>query len=179
MKIHIVRHAEAIDRSSVLPDGHRYLTCRGRTRFRRVAATLRKWDIDPDLIITSPLIRAVQTAEILAETLRFAGELSVHPPLATDFSMARFRELVASVDQAKELVIVGHEPDLGTLVGDLLDQSPCTLMKGGVVSIKFKPSSPEHATTLLWLVTGGGKLVTDYDAVVKRLTGRQSAHKEE
>ena len=158
MKIHIIRHAEAIERSANLPDEHRYLTCRGRTRFRRVAATLKKCDIDPDLIVTSPLVRAAQTADILAETLRFSGELIVHPPLAAGFGLPRLKELVESVGPVKELAIVGHEPDLGTLAGDLLDHSPCSLMKGGVVSIKYKPLLTENTATLLWR---GGFMWTD------------------
>jgi phosphohistidine phosphatase SixA len=63
MRLHIIRHAEAIERSTDLPDEQRHLTCCGRKRFRKVAACLKKMAIAPDYILASPLVRAVQTAE--------------------------------------------------------------------------------------------------------------------
>lgn len=173
MKLHIVRHAEAIDRSTALPDEYRYLTCRGRTRFRRVAESLKKCGLDPDLIVASPLARAVQTAEILASTLRFSGDLTLFPPLAAGFTLQRLREYLDSIAPVRELVLVGHEPDLGSLTGDLLDLSPCTLTKGAVVTLKIKPRETDIAAGFLWMVTGGGKLITNYDAATARLGGGQ------
>ena len=82
MKLHIIRHAQAIERSADLPDEQRSLTCRGRQRFRQVAASLKKMAITPDYILASPLVRAVQTAEILSETIRFNGELQISAELA-------------------------------------------------------------------------------------------------
>jgi len=178
MKLHIVRHAEAVDLSSTLPDDYRYLTCRGRTRFRRVADTLKKCGFDPDIIVSSPLVRAVQTAEILAETIRFAGELSILPLLADSFSLPRLKEYLESSAPVRELVLVGHEPDLGLIVGELLDHSPCTLKKGCVVTMKIKLQQPETVATFLWMVTGGGKLITNHDAAMARLTGSQVRPKE-
>ena len=178
MKLHIIRHAEAIDQSSAIPDDYRYLTCRGRTRFRRVADTLKKCGIDPEIIVSSPLVRAVQTAEILAETIRFSGELLMLPLLADNYRLLHLKEYLESIAPVRELVIVGHEPDLGLIVGELLDHSPCTLKKGGVVSCKIKLQQPEIAPNFLWTVTGGGKLITNHSIAMARLTGGQ-AHPEE
>lgn len=171
MKIHIIRHAEAIDRGPALPDEYRSLTCRGRNRFRRVAETLKKNGIDPEIIVTSPLVRAVQTADILAEALRFAGELTLYPPLAGSFDLPHLREYLDSIAPVRELVLVGHEPDLGMIVGELLDQSPCSLKKGAVVTLKITSQGNGIAATFLSLVTGGGKLITNLDAAMGRLTG--------
>ena len=171
MKLHIVRHAEAIDHSSTLPDDYRYLTCRGRTRFRRVAETLKKSGIDPEVIVSSPLVRSVQTAEILAETIRFSGELTILPMLADSFHLSRLKEYLESLAHVRELAIVGHEPDLGLIVSDLLDHSPCTIKKGGVVTLKIKLQQPELAANFLWMVTGGGKLITNPNTALARLTG--------
>ena len=178
MKLHIIRHAEAIDRSAGILDDYRYLTCRGRTRFRRVAETLKKCGIDPDIIVTSPLVRAVQTADVLAETLRFSGELTILPSVANGFSLPRLKEYLETLPQVRELVIVGHEPDLGLIIGELLDHSPCTLKKGWVVTLKLKFQPPELATTFLWLVTGGGKLITNHGTALARLTGGQAQPEE-
>ena len=171
MKLHIIRHAEAVDQSSAIPDDYRYLSCRGRTRFRRVADTLKKCGIDPEIIVSSPLVRAVQTADILAETLRFSGELTILPMLADSFSLPRLKEYLESMAQVRELVLVGHEPDLGLIVGELLDHSPCILKKGGVVTLKIKIQQPEIIASFLWLVTGGGKLITNHGTALSRLTG--------
>lgn len=178
MKLHIIRHAEAVNHSSSLPDDFRYLTCRGRARFRRVVQTLKKCNIDPDLIISSPLVRAVQTAEILAEALRFASDLTIEPALADDFGLNRLTELLERHHPVRELAIVGHEPDLGLLVGHLLDHSPCTIKKGGVVTLKIKLQQPEILAHFLWLVTGGGKLITNHDTALARLTGDQARPQE-
>ena len=170
MKVHLIRHAEAIDRSQEIIEAHRHLTCRGRTRFRRVAASLKKLGIDPDIIITSPLIRAVQTADILAETLRFSGELLVSPLLASGFDRSRLFELLFGHAQAKEVVLVGHEPDFGELVRDLLDiPFGCAMKKGGTVSLMLDPVSAGSGVTFLCLVTGGGKVITNPAKARERL----------
>ena len=178
MKLHIIRHAEALDHVSTIPDDYRYLTCRGRTRFRRVADTLKKCGIDPEIIVSSPLVRAVQTAEILAETIRFSGELLMLPFLADNFRLSHLKEYLESIAPVRELVIVGHEPDLGLIVGELLDYSPCTLKKGGVVTCKIKLQQPEITTNFLWMVTGGGKLITNHTTALARLTGGQAQPEE-
>ncbi len=171
MKLHFIRHAEAVDRSATLPDDCRYLSCRGRTRFRRVADTLKKCGIDPEIIISSPHVRAVQTAEIVAESIRFSGELIILPMLGESFTLLHLREYLQGKGSVRELVIVGHEPDLGLVVGELLGLSPCMIKKGGVVSLKVKFHEPETVTQFLWMVTGGGKLITDHDIAVARLVG--------
>jgi len=178
MKLHIVRHAEAVDQSSTIPDDYRYLTCRGRTRFRRVADTLKKCDIDPDVIVSSPLLRAVQTAEILAETIRFTGELIIWPMLADNLNLPRLYEYLENISPVRELVMVGHEPDLGLVVGELLDHSPCSIKKGGGVTLKIKLQQPEIAANFLWMVTGGGKLITNHETALARLSGGQAQPKE-
>ena len=170
MKVHLIRHAEAIDRSLDGPDAHRYLTCRGRTRFRRVASSLKKQGVEPDIILTSPLIRAVQTADILAETLRFNGDLVVWPQLASGFQLEQLRELLGRYSDLAEIVLVGHEPDLGELVRVLLDVSfSCTLKKGGMVSFALNPKEPSLEPEFLALVSGGGKTVVNLNKALDRL----------
>jgi phosphohistidine phosphatase len=170
MKLHIIRHAEAIAATPEFPDEQRYLTCRGRRRFRQVAAALQKLEIDPDLILTSPKARALQTAEILAEALSFSGEVQVTPLLAENFSVDSLRQLLQSLPRRDELVIVGHEPDLGTLVAALLTLSgPCRLARGGVVTLKLTGKNARMTVELLAVVTGGGKVLTGRRTMLERL----------
>ena len=170
MKLHIIRHAEAVDRSPFLLEEYRYLTCRGRIRFRRVAETLKKCSITPDLIISSPLVRAVQTAEILASTVRFSREVIILPFLSGTFRLQQLREYLVSIPHVHELALVGHEPDLGHITGELLDHSPCSLKKGMVVTLTVEFQQGISAE-FVRMVTGGGRLIPDHGAAMARLSG--------
>jgi phosphohistidine phosphatase len=168
MIVHLVRHAEAVEQSPEIPDEQRFLTSRGRTRFRKVAVSLRKSGIHPDLILTSPLIRAVQTAEILAQALKFKGELQVAPQLAHGFQAQQFYELLAQFPRAKEIALVGHEPELGALTRSLLaTEFACALQKGATVS--FKIARQGDLKEFKQLVDGGAKLVKSRSKALKRL----------
>src|SRR6185369_11442986 len=103
MIVHLVRHAEAVERSPQIPEEHRFLTRRGRNRFRKVASSFKKSGMEPDLILSSPLIRAVQTAEILAQVLKFKGELPITALLAHGLQQDDFRELLKEYPQAREI----------------------------------------------------------------------------
>ena len=169
MIIHLVRHAEAIERSPELPEEHRFLTPRGRNRFRDVASCLKKSWIEPDVILTSPLIRAVQTAEILAQALKFKGEVLVTALLAHGFQLEHFYELLTGYPQAKEIVLVGHEPEFGALVSYLLAvNSTCTLDKGGAIS--FKMDATGSNADFRQLIDGGAKVIFARSKALKRLT---------
>ena len=91
MKLYFVRHAAAIVKGGQVVDENRYLTLRGRKSFRLTANNMAKKGIVPDAIITSPLVRAVQTAEILSEALAFEGKLVVSSELAPSFDPAKLR----------------------------------------------------------------------------------------
>jgi phosphohistidine phosphatase len=169
MIIHVVRHAEAIERSLDLPEDHRFLTRRGRKRFRKIAGSLKKLGIEPDLILTSPLIRSVQTADILAEKLRFKGELKVASLLSPGFRPESLDELLDGYPQAGEVALVGHEPDLGSLAQALLaTEESCTLKKGAVIS--FKRTAGDHGKAeFIQYVTGGGRIITSLSKTLDRL----------
>jgi len=170
MKVHFIRHAQAIERPAELPDEYRNLTCRGRKRFRQVAASLKKIGVDPDFIITSPKVRAVQTAEILAETLRFSGEVRISADLATGPDISALGNLLKTVEESREIVIIGHEPGLGDTVRELLKLStPCNLTKGSVVTLKISIKQSVLTAELTGVVTGGGKAICRVSAAMERL----------
>lgn len=170
MKVHFIRHAQAIARSAELPDGQRYLTCRGRKRFRKVAACLRKMEIAPDYILASPLVRAVQTAEILAGTISFNGELQISADLAGGPDSAALGELLQARSGAAEIVIVGHEPQLGALLGKLLQlPAPCALTKGCVVSLEIGVHKSGFSAALTSMISGSGKAIKKPVEALQRL----------
>jgi len=168
MIIHLVRHAEAIERSPEILEEHRYLTTRGRTRFRKIAAQLKKDGIAPDLILSSPLIRAVQTAEILAQAIKFKKELLLTPLLAHGFTKKKLDELLGQYPKAREIALVGHEPELGEVARALLEvKQPCALEKGATISFKLKgPGTPADFRRL---VDGGAKSTKARGKALKRL----------
>ena len=171
MIIHLVRHAEAIERTPQVPEEHRFLTRRGRKRFRMAAKSLAKLEIKPDIILTSPMIRAVQTADILAETLRHKRELVVTAQLAPGFRPEALDRLLNDYPQAGEIALVGHEPDLGLLAQALFStQTAFTLPKGGTISFKRAASNKGEAA-FLQLVTGSGRIITSRGKALGK-TGR-------
>ncbi|GFO69772.1 phosphohistidine phosphatase [Geomonas limicola] len=167
MVIHLVRHAEAIERTPEVQEQHRYLTPRGRVRFRKIARTLKISGIDPDLILTSPLIRAVQTAEILAQTLKFKKELQLTDLLAHGFGAPQLRRLLEEHPDAREIALVGHEPELGEVTRVLLDtDTPCALDKGATVTFKL---TAQGEAAFRQFVDGKGNLFDSRNKALKHL----------
>src|SRR5215470_8731961 len=121
MILYIVRHGIAVDSTdpSSPPDSERPLTARGVKKTRLAALGLAKFDIKPESIITSPLVRAVQTAEIFAEALGYPPSKirsSEHLKPAAD--PAEFLKEVSRI-KAKEAICFGHAPHLDTMISQL------------------------------------------------------------
>ena len=160
MKLYLVRHAEAIERSATTPDAVRYLTPKGRLVFRKVARRVRKAGIAPDVLFTSPLLRAVQTAEILAERLEHEGPVVVARELSPGFDHRRLRSLLTKAGNPAEAAFVGHEPDLGDLAATLLAlPGRFPLRKGAVLALEVDIGVPKGAAKFLWR-TDGKRTVT-------------------
>lgn len=160
MKLYIVRHAAAIERTAEVPEEERYLTSEGRALFRKTARTMLKNGVEPSLILTSPLVRAVQTADILAEALSYIGPVVVTDELSPGFDLAAFRRLLDRFHRVDDLVIVGHEPDFGGVVSSLLSlQGGVGLKKGAAVKLKVDPTDLQSPATFKWMAVGK-KLIT-------------------
>lgn len=161
MKLIIVRHAAAMERSAELPEEQRYLTSEGRFFFRKTARTLLKNGVEPSLILTSPLVRSVQTADILAEALSYIGPVVVTGELSPGFDLAGFRRLLATY-QVDELVLVGHEPDLSGVISSLLSlPGGFDFKKGAAVKLRCDAAFKTPAA-FKWLAAGK-KLITSQD----------------
>jgi len=155
MRLYVVRHAEAIERGGNVPDAMRTLTPEGRTFFRKTVKRLIKWGASPDCICSSPLVRAVQTAEILAEEIGFRGPLIVTDKLAPGFGRAGLKAILSKCAGAKEVALVGHEPDLGDLVASLLSlPSPRPLKKGEIVALQLPRKDALSPAAFLWSARG-------------------------
>ncbi len=155
MKLILIRHTAAI-----INDKNRYLTSSGRLFFRKTARTISKAGAKPDLIITSPLLRAVQTADILAEALSYAGPLIVRNELRAGFDIQGLRKVLAEYQGMEELVLVGQEPDLSVIAASLLAMpEKFNFEKGTAICLKINPGDPRAAAVFKWLAAGS-KLIT-------------------
>lgn len=117
MKLLLIRHGEAVDAGPDLTDSHRWLTARGRAETTIAGAHLRKHP--PGAIVTSPLVRAVQTAELIAALAPPDGPITVLPALATGH-VATITRFIENSGGSGPLALVGHEPTLSEVLVALL-----------------------------------------------------------
>ncbi|MCY3544019.1 MAG: phosphohistidine phosphatase SixA [Chloroflexi bacterium] len=123
MNLYILRHGIAADRDSrEYPDDDlRPLTDKGIRRMRREAAGMNAMGITPDVIISSPLVRAIQTAEIVQEGLDEAPQMEISHALVPEAHPSRvLQAIAASHASADSVMVVGHEPHLSSLVSYVL-----------------------------------------------------------
>jgi len=131
MKLCFLRHGDADWPNWNKPDDERPLTERGRKEMKRVAKFLQRL-FSADAILTSPLPRASQTAEIAAE--RLGIELKTEPALAHGFNVERLRRLIGKND-ADCIMVVGHEPEFSEVIKELTG-GEVKLSKAGVALLE-------------------------------------------
>jgi len=119
VQVFLLRHAEAIDETLELRDPDRHLTPRGREQARRLGDRMRWHDCAPTHVWTSPLARAVQTAELVAANLHTDACVEIVPTLAPDGSPRTVAAAVRALPAGSAVLLVGHEPTLSA-VGALL-----------------------------------------------------------
>lgn len=155
MILHVLRHGVAEETAPGIDDGARRLTLRGRAKMRAAAKGMRAFGIGFDLLLTSPLARAAETAAIVAESYGGAPEPRELGALAHGAPEDILRAL-RPYARHEAVAIVGHEPALSRLASLLLTGSPegltLTLKKGGLVSVELGAVAP-RAGTLRWLLT--------------------------
>jgi len=154
MDLYILRHAIAEDASKTGKDRDRNLTPEGIEKTKASAAALKRLDIQFDLILTSPFKRTVQTAEIIAIETGTA-EPQFFPPLSSGESSSLLIDSLQRVDPPGNVLIVGHEPDLGNLISILLsgsDKLGIAMKKGALCKLHCLRIAPGMAR-LEWLLT--------------------------
>jgi|SRR5215475_8773105 len=145
MQLYFLRHGEADWPDWTKADDERPLTDFGKKEVRQVAKFLDRLKVKPDFIVTSPLPRASQTAEIAAKQLK--TKLRQDEGLEPGFGMNRLR-IVLKRHRSKVLMLVGHEPDFTTVISELTGAS-LKLSKAGVALLDIDPDSERGK--LLWL----------------------------
>jgi len=145
MQLYFLRHGEADWPGWTKPDDERPLTDFGKKEVRQVATFLNRLKVKPDLIVTSPLPRALQTAEVAAEQLK--TKLRQDEALEHGFGISELRTVLKR-HRSKVLMLVGHEPDFSSVVSALTGAS-LKLSKAGVALVDVDPEAQEGR--LLWL----------------------------
>ena len=157
MQLYIVRHGIAIDREDPKcpPDPERYLTQEGMEKTRQVAKGVAEIGVAPDLLLTSPYVRALQTAEIFATELEYSknkiSKTDLLLPGAEPLQL--FRELAKDKDLSAVFVF-GHAPHLDDVIATSLGSRHhiSSLKKAGVALVELKRLVPPTGE-LIWLAT--------------------------
>jgi phosphohistidine phosphatase len=154
MDLFILRHGEAEPRAADIDEFDRALTSKGREDVRKVAAWIKSADLSFDLIATSPLKRARETAEIVAKSLGKKSE--IWPSLAPEGGRKALVLEISQLEGTGSLLIVGHEPLLSTFIRQVIagdDRASILLAKGGMARIKNVTIADPIAGDLHWLIT--------------------------
>jgi len=160
MNLYIIRHAIAVDEGSseYEEDNQRPLTDKGKKKMRQIAKGLRALGVKFDMILSSPYVRATETAEILAEVFKMNKKVKISENL---IPMGDPDLLIAELNEAytvDSIALVGHEPELSHLIGLLVSENASmdlTLKKGGVCSLSTDDLHHTRKATLEWLLTPG------------------------
>ena len=154
-ELFLVRHAIAAERGEDWPnDDKRPLTARGVGRFKECVEGLVKLGVVVDEIFTSPLVRAKQTAEILAGGLPGTPEVKILDPLAPGHAPGSVMAQLAKHARRRRIALVGHEPDLGELAAHLIGAGRALpFKKGGVCRIDVESLTSRRPAALAWFVT--------------------------
>ncbi|MBK9030260.1 MAG: histidine phosphatase family protein [Myxococcales bacterium] len=121
MKLYLIRHADAVLEDVAGGDAERWLSARGREAARGLARLLREEGVELDAMVSSPLPRALQTAELLAAGLDYLGTIEVESALAPGYHPRHVLDGLAARGTA--IAVIGHEPSISSL-GALLIGRP-------------------------------------------------------
>ena len=161
MNLYIIRHAIAVDEGTAgyESDSERPLTDKGRKKMRQIAKGLRNLGVEFDLILSSPYVRARETAEIVADVFKMKKNITFTESL---IPLANPELLIGEINETysvNSIAVVGHEPHLSTLIGILAAENAkidLTLKKGGVCYLSADDlHHSDHRATLEWLLTPG------------------------
>jgi phosphohistidine phosphatase len=158
MNLYIIRHgiAEDLGAHNNQDDSKRALTEKGRIKMAGISEGLQDFGLELDLILSSPYLRAKETAEIVAETFKMKDKLVYSENLAPTGDHERLIDEINEKYGVENLAVVGHEPLLSSLASLLLSGQPSlniTMKKGSVCCLCFDKNLSKGGAVLEWLLT--------------------------
>jgi phosphohistidine phosphatase len=166
MDIYIVRHGVAADLDNeITEEGFRYLTIHGRNHCRIVAQKLKDMKVKFDVMISSPLVRAVQTAEVFASVLKYDAEIKTAIELIGGNSYNRFIQLLKRNSHHDTIGIFGHTPDVNSFALNLVKSDHCkdlqlNFKNASVCKINYDPAS--ETGTFKWFLNSENMKLTEH-----------------
>ncbi len=152
MILYFLRHGDAGHHSMAVDDDLRELTDDGVAALRAAAPLWRRLNLRPAVVISSPLPRALRTAELFGEAIKMTPPVAVDNRLRPGASWGDLARAMAAHPDARRVMFVGHEPDLSNAVSLLTGASAIRLRKGGLACVEF-PGIPEPGSgELAWLL---------------------------
>lgn len=155
LQLYLVRHGLAAERGDDYPDdSKRPLTSVGIARMRREVAALEELGVGFDLIISSPLARTKQTADVLAEGMKSKPQVITVDSLAPAGTPSAVIQDIAKHARKPRVALVGHEPNIGELAAKLIGaRVPLAFKKGAICRIDFDVLPPKGVGHLVWFAT--------------------------
>jgi len=147
--LYFLRHGKA---GSPRPtnDDARELTDRGRVALRAAAPLWRRLNLRPDVVLSSPLPRALQTAELFCEAV--GGKPTTDDALRPGASWGQLARAMAAHPDARRIMFVGHEPDLSAAIVELTGAASVRMRKGGLACIEFYGVPEPGGGEIAWLL---------------------------
>ena len=158
MDLFILRHGEAGQRVSTgRGDFQRQLTAAGQKEVSDIATSLKDLGIKLDVVISSPLKRAHQTASIVAKTFKIEKKMQDWAELSPEGNRLDFYNKLLQLKQQSSVLVVGHEPYLSRMISEMISDGNnggrITLKKSGLARIRIISSTPKFKGELRWLLT--------------------------
>jgi len=157
LELIILRHGEAGARVPVASkDSERSLSEVGRREVEEVARSLKSLKLEIDHIVTSPLARSLETAQVVAKELNRSKDLEIWDELKPEGDRAALYERLKRLKQESSVLLVGHEPYLSFLISDLISgntRARIVLKKAGMAKVSVSELTPRASGELRWLLT--------------------------
>jgi len=157
MDIYLLRHAIAapLGEDNHFEDAERALTPAGSKKMRDASLGLKELSPGFDLVASSPLVRARETAEIVADVLKFKDRIQLWEELAPGAPIEGILRKLRDLQDNASALLVGHQPDIGLLASYLIfgsDQISLAFKKGGLCRIEVTALPPQSRGNLLWML---------------------------
>jgi phosphohistidine phosphatase len=154
-ELYLIRHGLAEDQGEGWPDDtKRPLTQEGMTRLRKIARSLARLDVSLDVLLTSPLVRTCQTAEIVAAAFEPPPTIVAVDALAPGGTQQAVITELQKHTRKTRIGLVGHEPGIGELAAKLIGlRHPLEFKKGAVCRIDVSALPPTGPGSLRWFAT--------------------------
>jgi phosphohistidine phosphatase len=157
-ELYVMRHGIAVTRgaASFADDAKRPLTPEGKLKMKEIAKGLLRLGFEVDWILTSPLVRAVETAEIVSDALGAGVATDFAEALKPGGSPEALIAFLARHLDRRRVLVVGHEPDLSEMAARLVGagrNANLGFKKGGCCLIRFTEFPPKAPGELVWWLT--------------------------